>query len=128
MMLRRHQKRRQGSILVETAIVYPVLFVTVSAIIVLGLGVFRYQQVAHAAREGARYAAVHGAQYASETTKPAATAQAVYNNAILPQMGGAHQENLTYAVSWSAGNTPTTTKTVTVGPVSKVVETANTVS
>jgi len=126
MMLRR--RRRQGTILLEAAMVYPVLFMILLTIIVLGVGVFRYQQVAHAAREGARYAAVHGAKYASETNSPAATAQDVFDNAIKPQMGGTRGQNITYTVTWNTSNTPTTTKTVTVGGVSKVVEKANTVS
>ncbi len=83
MMFRR--QRRTGAILIESAMIYPILLVLVFAIIILGVGVFRYQQVAHAAREGARWAAVHGAKYADETGRPAATAADVYANAIAPK-------------------------------------------
>ncbi len=38
------------------------------------MGIYRYQQVASLAREGARYASVHGSQYAADTGNAAATA------------------------------------------------------
>jgi Flp pilus assembly protein TadG len=106
MMLRRRE-RRAGAILVESALVYPILFVVVFGVIMLGFGVFRYQQVAHAAREGARWASVHGAQYAKERGVAAATPDTIYTNAILPQMGGADPAGLGYSVTWytdAAGN------------------------
>src|SRR5262245_828018 len=131
MMLRR--RRRQGTILLEAAMIYPVLFVLVLGIIILGVSVFRYQQVAHAAREGARYAAVHGAKYSSEMGKSATTAQNVYDNAIKPHLSGAHTENITYAVKWYDGwgnvttsEAQTRTKSVTTGGVTTVQEKANT--
>ena len=85
MKLRRRRQRRPGAVLVESAMIYPILLVLVFAIVTLGVGVFRYQQVAHAAREGARWAAVHGAMYAQESGKPAATPADVYAHAIAPQ-------------------------------------------
>jgi Flp pilus assembly protein TadG len=100
MMLQRKVRRRAGTILVESALVYPVLFVLILAIIMFGLGVFRYQQVAHAAREGARWASVHGAQYAKERSVAAATPEQVYAGAVLPHMAGAQPAALTYAVTW----------------------------
>jgi Flp pilus assembly protein TadG len=135
MMLHRQRRRRKGTVLLEAAFVYPVLFVLVLAIILLGVGVFRYQQVAHAAREGARYAAVHGTKYASDTGHSAATATDVYNNAIKPHLSGAHTENITYDVKWYDGwgnettsKAQTLTKSVTTGGVTTVQEKANTVS
>lgn len=101
MMLRRTD-RRVGSILLESALVYPVLFVLVLAIIMFGFGVFRYQQVAHAAREGARWASVRGTEYAKERNLPAATPDAVYTNAILPHLAGAVPAGTTYSVTWAA--------------------------
>jgi Flp pilus assembly protein TadG len=116
MMLRRKNRRRVGSILLESAVVYPVLFVLVLAIIMLGLGVFRYQQVAHAAREGARWASVHGASYASERGTTAATADDIYNNAIRPHLAGAPPAGTTYTVTWytDAAGTPDKRPTRTV--------------
>jgi Flp pilus assembly protein TadG len=107
MMFRR--QRRAGAILLESAVIYPVLLLLVFAIIILGVGVFRYHQVAHAAREGARWAAVHGAKYAEETGRPAATPADVYANAIAPHAAGMQPPNLTYAVTWNQNNKQTYT-------------------
>jgi hypothetical protein len=49
---------------VEAAIVLPVTFLLLLAPIIGGLGVFRYQEMAHLSRETARFASVHGGQYA----------------------------------------------------------------
>ena len=105
MLMRR--KRRTGSALVETAVVYPVLFLLILGIIMVGIAVFRYQQVAHAAREGARYACVHGDKYREETGNPAATDATIYTNAIEPQIAGMQTANVTYAVSWNQSNKQT---------------------
>jgi Flp pilus assembly protein TadG len=102
MMMRRNERR--GSALVETAVVYPVLFLLVLGIILMGISVFRYQQVAHAAREGARYAIVHGYKYAEETGNPAATDVDIFDNAIHPQMAKVSTTNITYAVTWDTSN------------------------
>jgi Flp pilus assembly protein TadG len=81
--------------------VYPVLFVVVLGIIMLGMATFRYQQVAHAAREGSRWAAVHGTVYAKERTTTPATPEEVYTNAILPQLHGAAPGGISYSVTWA---------------------------
>jgi len=52
---------RRGQTLVETALVLPLFLMVVFGIIVLGLGVFYQQQLTNAAREAARYAAIHSA-------------------------------------------------------------------
>jgi len=98
--------RRRGTTTVEFAITCPIAFFVIFAIIVGGLGVFRYQQVASAAREGARWASVHGGQYAEETNKPAATPADIYTNAILPAAGALDPSNLTYEVTWDKSNMP----------------------
>jgi hypothetical protein len=54
--------RRRGQALVEFALVFPILMLFVFGIIVWGLGVFYQQQLQNAAREGARYAAIHSSQ------------------------------------------------------------------
>jgi Flp pilus assembly protein TadG len=133
MMMKR--QRRTGAALVETALIYPILFLLILGIILLGIAVFRYQQVAHAAREGARWAAVHGAEYGEEgasATPPryAATEADIYNAAILPQLAGMQAANVTYAVTWNNSNKQSHSY-VYVDPatgVSRVREMANTVS
>jgi Flp pilus assembly protein TadG len=98
--------RRRGTTTIEFAITCPIAFFLIFAIIVGGLGVFRYQQVASAAREGARWASVHGGQYAEETGRPAATANDIYINAILPAALALDQSHLTYSVAWNQNNMP----------------------
>ena len=125
MMLRR--RRRRGTVLVESAMIYPILFLMILGIILLGIGVFRYQQVAHIAREAARWASVHGARYAQETGQPAATANDVYNNVIVPQAAGMGLENLTYSITWDTSNTQTHTVTVGTGSAATVQTVSNNV-
>jgi Flp pilus assembly protein TadG len=98
---------RRGALAVEAAFVLPVTFALIGALVIMGMGVFRYQQVATLAREGARYASVHGTQYAADTGNPAAAAADVYNNAIAPMAIGLNPNNLTYSVSWNTTNSPT---------------------
>jgi Flp pilus assembly protein TadG len=57
-------RRRRGSTLVECAFVYPITCFLIFGLLIGGTGIFRYQQVAHLAREAARFASVHGGQYA----------------------------------------------------------------
>jgi Flp pilus assembly protein TadG len=126
MMLRR--QRRTGTTLVESAMIYPVLFTIVAAIVLLGTAVFRYQQVAHAAREAARYASVHGARYQQDTGLPAATEDSIYTNVVSPAVPWVQRSGV--SVSWNASNTQGRTITVT-DPVThkdKLQSVGNTVS
>jgi Flp pilus assembly protein TadG len=56
------RRLRRGATLIEFGIVCPVVLFTLFAIIVGSMGVSRYQQVAAMARQGARYASLHGSQ------------------------------------------------------------------
>jgi Flp pilus assembly protein TadG len=98
--------RRRGTTTVEFGLTCPIVFFLVFAIIVGGLGVFRYQEVAALAREGARWASVHGGQYQEETGQPAATPADVYTNAILPGAVGLDPAQLSYTVTWNQNNWP----------------------
>jgi len=127
MMLRRPTRR--GTILVESAMIYPVLFMLVLGIILLGIAVFRYQQVAHIAREASRWASVHGAKWAQETGNTAATDTDVYNNAIVPQAAAMDvSSGLSYSVSWPNGKLQTHTVTVGTGSSATVQTVTNYVS
>ena len=126
-MLIRQQGRsrsRPGAVLVETAFVYPVLFFLLMMIILGAMVAFRYQLVAHMAREGSRWAACHGAQYAKENTTAAATPQDVYDKAIAPQAGGIDAQNLSYSVTWDTDKRQYRTAVVN----GSVVNVANTVT
>ncbi len=98
---------RRGATAVEAALVLPVAFTFIIGTVVIALGIYRYQQVASLAREGARYASVHGTQYAAATGNAAATAADIYNNAILPMAIGLSPSKLSYSVTWNLSNSPT---------------------
>lgn len=97
---------RRGTTSVEFAVTCPIVFFLILATMVGGLGVFRYQQMAELAREGARWASVHGGLYAKETGKPAATAADVYDQAIKPAATTLDLTQLTYSVTWDKNNMP----------------------
>jgi Flp pilus assembly protein TadG len=107
-MKRPHKSQRRGATTVELAITCPIAFFMIFATIVGGLGVFRYQQVASLAREGARWACVHGTKYEEDTGNPAATAQDVFTNAIQPMAVALDPDQLTYSVTWDVSNDPLT--------------------
>ena len=131
-----NRKPRRGTVLMEAAFVYPVLFLILLGIIFLSITVFRYQQVTHVAREASRWASVHGAQYARENNTTAATPQDVYDKAIAPFAVAMEGAGLSYAVTWNtdaAGNpvkTPTSVVQVldAATGLNKVVPRSNTVT
>jgi hypothetical protein len=90
--------------MLECAVLFPAAFTVLIGMIVGALGIFRYSELACLAREGARYAAVHGATYAQVTGKSAATSSDVYNNGILPKVVGLDTSQLTYNVTWGPDN------------------------
>ena len=99
-------KSRSGAASLEAAIVLPASFVLTLGLIIGGLAIFRFQQVCHFAREAARFASVHGGQYAQEN----ATAIAA---GTLPKVDKAYLVN--YIKSRAAGlDTSQITVTVTM--------------
>ena len=108
------KSRRRGAVVLECALVYPITFLLIFGLIIAGLGVFRYQEVGFLAREGSRYASLHGATYQHATGKLPATAADVYNNAILPKSVALNPSQLTYNVTWKPDNKAGSTVTVTV--------------
>jgi len=121
---RRRRHRRRGTALVESVLTYSLVFLFTFGVIVVAMGMYRYQQVAAVACEGARWASVHGGQYASETGNAMATSGTGYSTAMLPLCVGLDTSQLTYTVVWadpgemptyvSGGNTVPNTVTVTV--------------
>jgi hypothetical protein len=59
MIIRGLRRRGRGQALVEFALVAPLLFLVLGGLVVMGIGVFYQQQLTNAAREAARYAAIH---------------------------------------------------------------------
>ena len=104
--MRRARQRRSGATVVECAFVYPVLFLLILGLLVGGAGIFRYSQLASLAREGARYAAVHGGQYAQEMNVAAPTPDQIFNNVIAPMAVGFDTSQMGYSITYNATNLP----------------------
>lgn len=109
----RRPARRPGVTVVEMAIIYSVLFLVLFGLILGAIAVFRYQQVAQLAREGSRWAAVHGYSWATEKNVPPTTPQDVYTNAIFPRAVSMEPSKLGYSVTWDTNQK--THHTVVVG-------------
>ena len=91
-----HRRRgHRGQALVELALVLPLFLMVLFGIIILGIGVFYQQQVTNAAREAARYAAIHSAT----ALKPVVGHLDPYSEDP-PGVSG------TYAASWPLTYTP----------------------
>ncbi len=110
-MLHRRRPRRAAT-LVENAIVYSVTFFLVLAMVVGGLGVYRYQEVAHLAREGARYASTHGGRYTQDgqptaTGVPAVTSSDDLLTVLKARAVSLDPSLLQVTVSWSGAGVVT---------------------
>ncbi len=77
MILKRHKSIRRGVSAVEAAIVYPVTMLLLIGTVVLGIGVFQFQQLESLADEGARYASVHGPLFAASNNMSVASPSTV---------------------------------------------------
>jgi hypothetical protein len=91
---------------VECAFVYPVVFLVVLGLLVGAAGIFRYSQLASLSREAARYASVHGAQYAQEMKVTAPAPADIYNTAVLPKAAGFDTSQLSYSITYNTSNSP----------------------
>jgi hypothetical protein len=80
-MLLSSQNRRRGATAVEAAVVFNVVFLLFLGLLVGGMGVFRFQEVAWLARDAARFASTHGGQYAVERSAAIAAGNPNYPNA-----------------------------------------------
>src|SRR5690348_8097224 len=104
MRVRSRQRGRRGAAVVEFALVSSLLSFLLLGMVVFALGVLRYQQVSWLAREGARWAAVHVAQYAKDTGATAAKGSDVFSQAIVPRAVALDPSLLTCTVTWNKDN------------------------
>ena len=104
--MRRTRQRRSGATVVECALVYPVFLLLVLGLLVGAAGIFRYSQLASLTREAARYASVHGGQYAQEMKVTAPTPADIYNNVVLPMAVGFDTSQLNYSITYNTSNAP----------------------
>jgi hypothetical protein len=92
--------------------VYPVTMLLIIGTVVIGLGVFRYEQLQSLAREGARFASVRGPDYvASQSGNTEATTSTVltYVQTLAVGLSGLNCTEVTYS-----SNTIPCTVTVTL--------------
>src|SRR4051812_20155261 len=103
MLLHTQRRARSGATVVECALVLPLTFFLLLTLMVGATGVFRYQEVATLAREGARYASTHGYQWRKDGGLDMGTqddwSKDIYENAIKPRMVAVDSDRLTYTVS-----------------------------
>jgi Flp pilus assembly protein TadG len=108
--------RRRATNMVECAVILPTTFLLILGLIVGGLGMFCYQEVAHLAREGARYASTHGGRYQQDgmpqkTGVPAVNSSADLLSYLKPRSAVLDASQLQVNVTWTApssvGNYPT---------------------
>src|SRR5262245_49440175 len=99
--MRRAPQQRSGATAVECAFVYPILFLLVLGLPVAAGRSFRYSQLASLAREGARFAWVHGGQYAQEQNVTAPTPDQIFNNVIAPMAAGFDTTQMGYSITYN---------------------------
>ncbi len=104
-MIRVPPCRRRAAVAVESALVYPVLFILLFGLIIGGLGVTRYQVVAYMAREAARFASVRGADWQVSMNQSSPTADQIGQNIVLPLAVAMDAAQLQTVVQWVNGAT-----------------------
>jgi Flp pilus assembly protein TadG len=85
---------------VEAALVQPVMLFLLLALVVGGMGVFRYQQVVCQAREAGRWAAVRGSDWQKNTGQASPTQDQIYQQAVAPFLSGMDAKSLSFQVFW----------------------------
>jgi hypothetical protein len=102
-------RRRRGVSTAECGVVYSLTMLMIVGGVIQVLGVFRYEQISHLAREGARWASVRGSSYQQDQNASAPTSQDVLSNAIVPKAVGLDASQLTCTLTMTSS-----TATVTV--------------
>jgi Flp pilus assembly protein TadG len=110
--MRLNKQQRRGATLVESAFILPAALFLVFGLVIGGTGIFRYQEVAHLAREGARYASTHGGWYAqdgipSKTGVSAVSSSTDLSNYLVPQTVMLDPTQLQVSVTWTGANVVT---------------------
>ena len=103
-MRTRRPTARTAATLVECAFILPVTFFLMLALLVGGMGIFRYQEVSTLAREGARYGSTHGHQFRVDAGEPLGDSGVwnsdVYQNGIAPMVVSLDSGSLSYQATW----------------------------
>jgi Flp pilus assembly protein TadG len=100
-MLMSHRRDcRPGAHTLEAAMVLPPLVLLLLALIVGGMAVFHYQQVAFLAQEATRWACVRGEDYQEDTNQASPTEQQILQTAVLPRAVAMDPSQLKLQVQW----------------------------
>src|SRR5580700_6885673 len=99
--------QRSGAHAVEAAIVLPVMLFLLLGLLLGGMGVFHYQQVACQAREAARYACVRGADFHRDTRQQSPSQDAIFQQAVVPCAVSMDTSQLSVSVQWIDESTGT---------------------
>jgi Flp pilus assembly protein TadG len=121
--MRYRATERRGATVVEGAFVYPVTFLLVLGLLIGSSGIFRYQEMANLSREAARYAAVHGTQYAKDANVTAPMPSDIYDAAIAPKIVSLDTTLLNYSITYNSSNAPYHTTIDANGNVTPVYNT-----
>jgi hypothetical protein len=101
--LSRQSRSRRGATIVEMAVVGPLAFLMVIGLMIGALGIFRYNQVAALAHEGARWAAVRGRNFERINHRKPITADEVRSNVIVPRAAGIDLNRLVCTMNLDKG-------------------------
>jgi Flp pilus assembly protein TadG len=114
--MRRYTGSRKGNALVETALCFLLYMSMFLAIIEFGFGVFQYNFVSYAAKEGARYASTRGAMSGSPVS------ETEIQDLIRNQSVAMTRDKIAVKAVWDPDNTPGNTVTVAVSyPITPVL-------
>src|SRR5438067_13942593 len=84
----------------EGAVVYGAVMVLLLALVLGGVGVFRYEQVACQAREAARWASVRGGNYQQAANQDSPTQDQILQQAVAQLAAGLDTAKLSVRVQW----------------------------
>jgi hypothetical protein len=104
--MRYRLEKRTGATVIESAVVYPLVFLFTIVFIVAILGVFRYQEVATLSREACRYAIVHGTDYGKDFKVTPPTPSDIYDQVIKPKSIALDPSQLSYTFTYNQSNAP----------------------
>jgi Flp pilus assembly protein TadG len=93
-------RHRHGVMALESAFVIPLMIFMLLGMVIGGMGVFRFQQVACQAREAARFASVHGGDFQLFTNAVSPTEKEIFQQAVEPMGAGMAVESLTLQIQW----------------------------
>ena len=92
----KRSRKRNGATMVEAAIVLPIFFMFIIGMVLVGQGIYYYNLTADLARQGTRYATVHGNDYYTDSGTNMLVSD-IYNNSIKPATVGLNTSNLSYS-------------------------------